>query len=590
MAEMWKVIIKNNDASDYLVEDLGISVVASGSISFHEQFTYDEIAGSDDLRDAVSGSSLVVNDGSEDLAADSGADYLSLENLYHLGENYYDKTETGTISGSLQTQIDTYSDHGNLFGLGDDDHTQYSLADGTRDYTGIVSYNAPKTFTADAQIVDKKYVDDSVATASGGMDHGSLIGLLDDDHTQYILVGGTRAFTGVVSGVTPTLGSHLTTKQYVDSVAQGLDWQDSVLSIAPVASGVQTLGNRYISSATGGGWTEDNIYEWDGTQWVETVVNEGTAAWVEDEDALYVYNGSDWVRFGSTVVHSNLSGLQGGTVDEYYHLTSAQHTDLTDGGDCSIHKHDDRYYTETELDAGQLDNRYYTETELDAGQLDNRYYTETELQTSGQSSVHWDNITNAPDMAPNTLDDAYDEGGAGVGRTITVDAGAVKLDATSSGNAPIELTEQSTLPTLDLAGGQLSVKGGILYVYDSVRSKWLSVQRMFLTFGKKGKTKDQFLAFGAGELYSNNSGYRLARNATIVAITGQLDASGTCDMRIRRNDSATNIATLNISSAIGNSDTTPNVDLSANDYLQSYLESVAGAEDPVVVVELAWRE
>ena len=40
---------------------------------------------------------------------------------------------------------------------------------------------------------------------------------------------------------------------------------------------------------------------------------------------------------------------------------------------------DTRYYTETELDAGQLDNQYYTETELDAGQLDNRYYTETEL-------------------------------------------------------------------------------------------------------------------------------------------------------------------------------------------------------------------
>lgn len=30
------------------------------------------------------------------------------------------------------------------------------------------------------------------------------------------------------------------------------------------------------------------------------------------------------------------------------------------------HTHDDRYYTETELDAGQLDNRYYTETEVDA--------------------------------------------------------------------------------------------------------------------------------------------------------------------------------------------------------------------------------
>ena len=305
MTEMWKVIIKNNDASDYLVEDLGISVVASGSVNFHEQFTYTEIAGSDDLRTAVSGSNLVVNDGIADLSTVSGTNYLTLENLYHLEYNYYDKVE---------------------------------------------------------------------------------------------------------------------------------------------------------------------------------------------------------------------------------------------------------------------------------------------LQTPGQSEVHWDNITNTPGMVPNTLGGAYNEGGPGAGRTITVDAGAVQLDATTSGYAPIELTELSVLPTLGLAGGQLGVKGGILYTYDFARSKWLSVQRMFLIFGRKGKTKNQFLAFGAGMLYSNNSGYRLGRNSTIVSITGQLDALGTCAVRIRRNDVVTNVTTLNISSAFGNSDTTLNVDLNADDYLQSYLESVSGVADPMVVVEVAWKE
>ena len=60
--------------------------------------------------------------------------------------------------------------------------------------------------------------------------------------------------------------------------------------------------------------------------------------------------------------------LQDIAFDTFGHVQSVGTTDL-----------DDRYYTETELDAGQLDNRYYTETELDAGQLDNRYYTETEL-------------------------------------------------------------------------------------------------------------------------------------------------------------------------------------------------------------------
>ena len=37
--------------------------------------------------------------------------------------------------------------------------------------------------------------------------------------------------------------------------------------------------------------------------------------------------------------HNHLATLQGGTVDEYYHLTSTQHTDLTDGGNSALHYH-----------------------------------------------------------------------------------------------------------------------------------------------------------------------------------------------------------------------------------------------------------
>ena len=70
----------------------------------------------------------------------------------------------------------------------------------------------------------------------------------------------------------------------------------------------------------------------------------------------------------TTVNNSNGNVLQDITVTAQGHVTAVGSTDL-----------DGRYYTETELDAGQLDNRYYTETQLDAGQLDNRYYTETEL-------------------------------------------------------------------------------------------------------------------------------------------------------------------------------------------------------------------
>ena len=70
----------------------------------------------------------------------------------------------------------------------------------------------------------------------------------------------------------------------------------------------------------------------------------------------------------STVNNSNGTVLQDITITAQGHVTSIGSYDL-----------DGRYYTETELNAGQLDNRYYTETELNAGQLNNLYYTETEL-------------------------------------------------------------------------------------------------------------------------------------------------------------------------------------------------------------------
>jgi len=184
-------------------------------------------------------------------------------------------------------------------------------------------------------------------------DHGDLTGLGDDDHTQYILVDGTRGFTGTVSGIAPTDPNHLTTKQYVDDSIYGLDWKDSVLTFTTAASGVQTLGNRYIASATGGGWTKDQIYEWDGTQWVNDPVDEGAATWVEDEDSVYTFNGTSWVKFGNVITHNNLNGLQGGTTDEYYHLTSDQYSSVTNEGgveDASDqHTHDDRYFTQDEI-------------------------------------------------------------------------------------------------------------------------------------------------------------------------------------------------------------------------------------------------
>ena len=83
-------------------------------------------------------------------------------------------------------------------------------------------------------------------------DHGDLAGLNDDDHPQYILADGTRAFTGTIDGVTPTEDAHLVTKGYVDdrvSIAYGVEWDEDDSS--PTLTRLGTLANFASGSSPG---------------------------------------------------------------------------------------------------------------------------------------------------------------------------------------------------------------------------------------------------------------------------------------------------------------------------------------------------
>lgn len=61
------------------------------------------------------------------------------------------------------------------------------------------------------------------SSAVGGVtDHGELDGLGDDDHTQYVPTNADRGFSSTVSGVLPTEDYHLTTREYVIGVFGGV--------------------------------------------------------------------------------------------------------------------------------------------------------------------------------------------------------------------------------------------------------------------------------------------------------------------------------------------------------------------------------
>lgn len=129
-----------------------------------------------------------------------------------------------TVAGALTTG--TAIDHGGLGGKADDDHTQY--------------YNAAR---------HTKAVHDALA-----LDHGALGGKGDDDHTIYSKADGTRAFTGVVSGITPTVDAHLATKGYADGMAKTTRVYDST-GVTTLASST-ALTTLYWDSETidEGGW------------------------------------------------------------------------------------------------------------------------------------------------------------------------------------------------------------------------------------------------------------------------------------------------------------------------------------------------
>jgi len=156
----------------------------------------------------------------------------------------YVDNEIATLSGSMVL------DHGGLTGLGDDDHPQYALIDGTRDFTSTVGGVDP---ISSSDFTTKNYVDTALATLSGSLtndmitDHGDLTGLGDDDHTQYVPTDGSRGFTNTVSGVDPVLDSDLTTKHYVDQqVGSGIKSGRTPLSVNDNSKAV-TFATPYTS-------------------------------------------------------------------------------------------------------------------------------------------------------------------------------------------------------------------------------------------------------------------------------------------------------------------------------------------------------
>lgn len=177
--------------------------------------------------------------------------------------------------------------------------------------------DAGKPVKADAGgKIDESLLD--IPTINGLLDHGALTGLGDDDHTIYTKADGTRDFTGIVkysSHPTFTQDTQLVDKKFVTDLFTGNEWANSVLDRAITPPGAPVTGDRYlIDAALGtatGAWAgqEDKIAEWSGSAWVFYAPTTGTKVSVDDEtDGVYLFTGSAWDKkfYESTTASTGL--------------------------------------------------------------------------------------------------------------------------------------------------------------------------------------------------------------------------------------------------------------------------------------------
>ena len=155
------------------------------------------------------------------------------------------------------------------------------------------------------------------------INHGSLIGLTGTDHhTQYMHVDGRRGFTNPVEGANPSKQTHLATKDYVDSTAQGLEYKESVLDELNTPPSSPSSGDRYLVGTSPSGdfsGHSNELAEYDGSSWTFNAANEGWSVFIEDIDKLKTWNSSSWVQFGSTISHDVLQGLGDDDHTQYLH-------------------------------------------------------------------------------------------------------------------------------------------------------------------------------------------------------------------------------------------------------------------------------
>ncbi len=137
------------------------------------------------------------------------------------------------------------------------------------------------------------------------------------DLTQYLKADGTVTATGdinlggqkIVNLATPTSSTDGANKSYVDGLTGGLTWKESVVDLVSSAPSSPATGSRYILTASWGGGSTNQIATYTGSSWTFTTPSNRDAVFATTPSNGYVFNGTSWNQFNSSVTYSFGTGL-----------------------------------------------------------------------------------------------------------------------------------------------------------------------------------------------------------------------------------------------------------------------------------------
>jgi hypothetical protein len=337
------------------------------------------------------------------------------------------------------------TDHSLLTNLSADDHLQYILTDGSRDFTGRQSlggFNITNLLdpVAPQDAATKNYVDLVNASMQAYVDanppvtdHGLLSNLSGDGHPQYILTAGTRAFTGMQSLggfnltdlLDPVALQDAATKNYVDLVNTSMQ---AYVDAHPPVTDHGLLSNlsgdghpQYILTAGTRAFTgKQSLGGFNLTDLLDPVAPQD-AATKSYVDAIPIYNASYWTgtNYNASYLTSTYNATYDAKPDSTYNATYDSKPSST---------YNATYDAQTNYNAS-----YWTGTNYNASYITSTYnatYDGNPTQTTRVFSEFYDPSTNA---IPGFLGVAISSGTVGAVATTANHPGVIYMRDSTTG-------------------------------------------------------------------------------------------------------------------------------------------------------------